>query len=53
MDQVADAVNAVAAEIWQVSWLQTAWIIWTLEYYQRRNEASYDSRRRSSERRSG
>ena len=45
-----DAANGLASKIWNRYWHSYAELIERSEYYQRRNEASYASRRRRASR---
>ena len=47
---MAEAVNSLASMIWDRRWHSPAEQIERCEYYQWRNEASYESRRRKAER---
>ena len=50
MEQVADAVNLLVSQWWNRVWQTVEELVSRLEYYQMRNKASYESRRRTAAR---
>jgi len=48
---VAEAANGLASAIWNRHWLSSDEVAERCEYYQKRNAASYESRRRTAKRR--
>ena len=51
LEQVAEAANGLASAIWNRHWLSSDEVAERCEYYQKRNAASYESRRRTAKRR--